>query len=480
VQISAEVMGILGRAETDGNCLRFGQVDRAEYVAVNKVLEAAGGKWSRRDRGHVFQEDAGPVLAGLLAGGQVATPAEAGWFPTPPAVVALMLDAAALEPGLEVLEPSAGTGAIAGPAAGRGCLVDVIEQDESRAGVLISAGYARTVAQADFLTVEARPAYHRVIMNPPFSGKADIAHVLHAVRFLRPGGLLVAVMSGGTEFRSDKRTAGFRDLVEQAGGTITRLPDGAFHESGTDIRTVLVTLPAVAVAAPVTVPAEPERGRLTRDDKRAYMDEKREQARAFMAKGMDKMTDPAFWAAYLGRGDALGRLSLRNQMLLIMQYGGVSDVAGRVDWQERGRQVRDGEVELLIFAPRTRAVPANGEKRAPVDGEDTVRAMCGTKIARVYDISQTDPMPGRVFKPAASAAGKSLAEIRDAVKAIGGDDADKILAAMERGAILHVQAAVDAVAVADDERDDLDDDGGEFEAFNPDELASEAQELLFA
>ena len=63
-----------------------------------------------------------------------------------------------------------------------------------------------------------------MIMNPPFADKADIAHVRHALGFLRPGGLLIAVMAGGVTFREDRATAGFRELVEDAADCSSRCP----------------------------------------------------------------------------------------------------------------------------------------------------------------------------------------------------------------------------------------------------------------
>ena len=68
----------------------------------------------------------------------------------------------------------------------------------------------------------------------------------HAAGFLLPGGLLVAVMSAGTAFRDDRATAEFCEMITASGGEITPLPDDAFKVSGTDVRTVLVTLPAAA------------------------------------------------------------------------------------------------------------------------------------------------------------------------------------------------------------------------------------------
>jgi predicted RNA methylase len=249
--ISADVMTVLASATADGNALRMTErLDRASYLAVNEVLAAAGGSWNRKARAHLFPGDAAEVLASLLDGGTITRPADEGYFPTPAPIVAFMIDLAGLEPGMEVLEPSAGDGAIARPVAERGCVVDCIELNPGRAEALRAAGFARNVSAGNFLGVpQLSPehrAYDRVLMNPPFAGKADIAHVQHALGFLRPGGLLVAVMSAGVAFRDDRATAGFREMVTTSGGTIKPLPEGTFKEAGTGVRTVLVTLPVAA------------------------------------------------------------------------------------------------------------------------------------------------------------------------------------------------------------------------------------------
>lgn len=245
--ISGDVLDILSRATAEGNAVKINdRLGRATYVAVNEVLAAAGGKWNRKAQAHLFSEDAAPVLASLLDDGSIVRPQDEGWFPTPDAIVADMIDLADLKPGMEVLEPSAGDGAIARTVADLGCTVDCIELNAKRAGVIYEAGYARSVTLADFLAVPQRPAYDRVIMNPPFADKADIAHVRHALGFLRPGGLLVAVMANGVMFREDRATAGFREGVSEGGGSFEPLPDGAFKESGTGVRTVLAVIPAAA------------------------------------------------------------------------------------------------------------------------------------------------------------------------------------------------------------------------------------------
>lgn len=244
MKLSPDVLDVLASATTDGNALRLtGQLDRKLYAAVNKALEAAGGTWNRKAQAHLFPEPAGPILDALLAEGKVATAQDEGWFPTPPVVVAQMLTLAGLEPGMMVLEPSAGDGAIAGPATSYGCWVDCVELNAKRAAALRAAGFVRSVADCDFLTVVPHHLYDRVMMNPPFARQADIRHVTHALGFVKPGGRVVAVMSAGVEFRQDKTTGQFRKLVADRGGWFEQLPEDAFKGSGTNIRTVLAVIP---------------------------------------------------------------------------------------------------------------------------------------------------------------------------------------------------------------------------------------------
>jgi len=253
MRLDSDVLAVLAAAETTGNVLKLtGQLDRALYVKVGKAIETAGGKWNRKAGVHIFSTDAATVVAGMLDAGTVTSERTTQqFFPTPPEVVARLITAAALSPSHLVLEPSAGHGAIAGPVAARVRAVDCIELHEQHAAVIRSAGYARNVTTADFLAVAPEPVYDRVIMNPPFAGKADVAHVQHALQFVKPGGVLVSVMSSGVTFRADRATAGLREAIAGAGGAIETLPLRAFAESGTDVGAVIVMIPNPAVVAAV-------------------------------------------------------------------------------------------------------------------------------------------------------------------------------------------------------------------------------------
>ncbi len=145
---------------------------------------------------------------------------------------------------MKVLEPSAGDGAIA-DAIRDNYKVDltVIELDPKRAAALTRKGYDPTLLRGDFLEFAAGWAgciagFDRIVMNPPFSKKQDIAHVRAAYDLLAPGGRLVAILSAGFGFRQDKATAELRTLVEKWGNWFA-LPDGSFEEAGTGVNTVL-------------------------------------------------------------------------------------------------------------------------------------------------------------------------------------------------------------------------------------------------
>lgn len=245
MKVPTDVLAVLDRAETDGSRLVLtGTLDRKLYLNTAKVLEAAGGKWSRKHRAHLFDGDAADAIEPVILTGEIVSKKQQfGYFPTPPLVVKQLIEFAKLAPGMEVLEPSAGRGAIAEPIAALGCHVDCIELQRDNALAISDASIGRDLAVADFLTVEPFEAYDRVVMNPPFARQDDIRHVMHAHRFLKPGGLLVAVMSNGVTFRSTTLTREFQALLAVTGGGLHAVPEGAFKESGTGVNTVIAVLP---------------------------------------------------------------------------------------------------------------------------------------------------------------------------------------------------------------------------------------------
>ena len=79
-------------------------------------------------------------------------------------------------------------------------------------------------------------------MNPPFDRERDIDHVVHALKFLRPGGRLVSIMSAGTEFRETRKSIAFREMIDGLGGTWRDLRPGSFASVGTYVNTVVLSV----------------------------------------------------------------------------------------------------------------------------------------------------------------------------------------------------------------------------------------------
>lgn len=246
MRVTDDVMLILANCRTEADKLFLpGQLERKTYEAVNKVLEAAGWKWSRRDRAHLSDGGAADALDQIVLTGVVARPQDFGFFETPDAIASQLLDEADVQPGHKILEPSAGRGALVRRVAEIAEVVDCYEVQAKHVAYLRAAfaGLPVLAEEADFLAVTPIPLYDRVVMNPPFAKRQDIEHVLHALKFLKRGGVLGSVMSAGVRFRQDRKAQEFRAVVDASGGYIEDLPEGSFVESGTNVRTVVAVIP---------------------------------------------------------------------------------------------------------------------------------------------------------------------------------------------------------------------------------------------
>ena len=111
------------------------------------------------------------------------------------------------------------------------------------------------------------------------------------------------------------------------------------------------------------------------------------------------------WRAMLTTAARFHRYSWRNQMLIFSAMPDATRVAGYTDWAKHGRHVRKGERGIPIFAPvtyRRSQLLANDPTvslgAVPAD-PDEPRVMVGTKVAYVFDISQTDGADLPIVEP---------------------------------------------------------------------------------
>jgi predicted RNA methylase len=252
LKISDPVLAVLEQAMFSGPNLylsHLGTLDRKLYTDTNKVLEAIGGKWNRSAKAHVFDEAAEPLIETILETRVYSREKQdLGQFDSPPEVVARVIELAEIEPRMWVLEPQAGMGNIAQAIVMAGAYAKCYELDASRNASLrhrFMTSSVETGKPQDFLSVDpaSTSQVDRVAMNPPFAKQVDIDHVLHAFKFLKPGGRLVSVMSGGTMQRVNRKAVEFREFVYSHGGHFEDLPEGAFSSSGTEVQTCIVVIP---------------------------------------------------------------------------------------------------------------------------------------------------------------------------------------------------------------------------------------------
>lgn len=164
---------------------------------------------------------------------------------TPPAVASRLVAYADLalddcEGGgpIRILEPSAGAGALIRAALAHyatcSVAITAVELDTEAAAELGRAlGALVNVVQSDFLRCEPllgdAPGYDLVVLNPPYQRAQAVRHVQHALRFLRPGGVLGAIVP-----------LNFPDKLDGVVFESEELGAGAFKESGTGIATKMI------------------------------------------------------------------------------------------------------------------------------------------------------------------------------------------------------------------------------------------------
>jgi hypothetical protein len=151
------------------------------------------------------------------------------YYPTPKAVVDRVLGNIYLQKGDKVLEPSCGCGRFLDALRKSGADAVGIEVDPGRVAEARAKGHK--VMMANFLETVPTGDYDRVIMNPPFYGQHYAKHVNHALKFLKPGGTLTAILPVTARYDHGLLDGQWQDL-----------PVGSFSESGTNINTTVLTI----------------------------------------------------------------------------------------------------------------------------------------------------------------------------------------------------------------------------------------------
>lgn len=164
------------------------------------------------------------------------------FFVTPHHVCDRLVELAQLQPGMRVLEPSAGKGDIA-QAIFHHCpnvQLDVVEIQSNLRRILELKGF--NILGCDFLTEVNGEQWQAVIANPPFS--KFIEHTHHAYNCLVSGGSLMTIAPESVFFRSDCKFKEFRKWLKAHNAWDEKLPDGSFlnstHPTGVATRILII------------------------------------------------------------------------------------------------------------------------------------------------------------------------------------------------------------------------------------------------
>ena len=200
-------------------------------------------KWTLLDINRALGEFYGEVLPdaeeeGVKPSASTAVAKDLQFYWSPPAVVEAALEFASVwsrqqysgkRPELRVLEPSCGDGRILDGIAARGYRSLGIEYHPGRAAQARAKGHS--VLTSNFLEQPATADFDRVVMNPPFYGRHYAHHVRHALGFLKPGGMLVAILPATARYDHDELNGEWCDL-----------PVASFADAGTNVPTTLLRM----------------------------------------------------------------------------------------------------------------------------------------------------------------------------------------------------------------------------------------------
>jgi hypothetical protein len=128
-----------------------------------------------------------------------------------------------------ILEPSCGDGRILDELRRRGHSSLGIEYHAVRHAQAQAKGHR--VMLANFLECPPSPDFDTVVMNPPFYGRHYVKHVRHALKFLKPGGTLVAILPATAHYDHKELEGEWRDL-----------PIASFAEAGTNFPTGMLRI----------------------------------------------------------------------------------------------------------------------------------------------------------------------------------------------------------------------------------------------
>lgn len=249
--LEQELIDILSSAKIEDNkvYLTCGQLPRDKYLVLDDCLKRFGGKWNRKGY-HEFVTDPKFGIQAIIETGFMPVNNPFAYHKSPAALCEEIVSQArvgSLNEGSLILEPSAGQGAISDKIieANPNVKLHLVELDPINYKIL-SIKYSHNenvlIWNQDFLDFESDFRYDIVIMNPPFSVEGDkdayITHVKHAWSQLNDKGILVSIVNGGWETKTQKKYVEFREWLSDKLYKYEYIPENTFESTSISTRII--------------------------------------------------------------------------------------------------------------------------------------------------------------------------------------------------------------------------------------------------
>lgn len=256
-KISEAALNTLKNVSIDEKAFRVklnsGKLDRELYKEVDEIFNRLKGKWNKKLYSHVFEENPKPAIEAILETEEMPPKNPTAFFPTPQLLIENMfkiadfIDLSTCEyiEDFRILEPSSGNGNIAKHIrkVAPNATLDLVEYLPLNQKLLKKEGFNPICG--DFLEYNKDYSikYNYIFMNPPFSlehdKKAYITHINHALKMLKPSGVLIAIAPCGFLANNTKKEKDFFNLVAKHGRIYSNKKD-SFKDSGTNVDTVTI------------------------------------------------------------------------------------------------------------------------------------------------------------------------------------------------------------------------------------------------
>lgn len=249
MKLTIDQKQILKNWELDWNKFYLqGQLDRKQYTSINEVLETIWFKWNRKDKAHVADctpEELTQAIDDIIETWEVETLKETikkfQFYETPQEVAQYLVELADIQQFDNVLEPSAGHGAIIKEIRKKKyAFLEAVELDPNKYNVLRSDHFINTkdkLTEWNFLNYD-RMTFDKIVANPPFSKSQDVKHILKMYECLSVWGRLVSVASSWVKWREWK----LYDELKSLNPEFIELPEWSFKDSWTMVNTLIVLI----------------------------------------------------------------------------------------------------------------------------------------------------------------------------------------------------------------------------------------------